>query len=433
MKEENKSLLKEICLKSLKIKEIKEYIEESESYIGNSVPIFKADLCFSIASLFLFLTFVSTGCNVLANMILFGVLLNFTVSNVKIESPSLEDSLWSDLVELRRGVEKTLDQNILSKGMLINYFFGALVGGITGIIFSYVVSVFASIAIFIIVDIPNEQNQYVMDESFFYVSYVSSIFSAVIGVYLFIQGTRKTIGKIKLLKKNIIEKKEEIERLSLKLKEKIVEFDLREKDFKLAKIEMDSIYSAVEEYAKADGFSKSDMRKFFKTDLEIKTEKENDETKIKTIKETLGKLRTTDIEMTNLGENIDYGDILIFMNRIFSFTLMVGTITMFMGVTGLLFSSLPWSVMSVILILILALSIKQYFELKTMVKHLDNDYKLDAIKSNKKWAARHKQLRDLQNEKIMLLKKIKSEVNDLSNVKEGLFKKEWDDFLTFSR
>ena len=75
MKEENKSLLKEICLKSLKIKEIKEYIEESESYIGNSVPIFKADLCFSIASLFLFLTFVSTGCNVLANMILFNYLV----------------------------------------------------------------------------------------------------------------------------------------------------------------------------------------------------------------------------------------------------------------------------------------------------------------------------------------------------------------------
>lgn len=433
MKDENKAFLKEICLKSLKIKEIKEYIEESESYISSSVPIFKADLCFSIASLFLFITFVLTGFNVLANMILFGVCLNFTVSNIKIEIPSLENSLWSDLVELRKGVEKTLDENILSKGMVVNYFFGTLIGGVTGLVFSYVVSAFTSIAIFIIVDIPNEQNQYVMDDSFFYVSYGSSILSAVIGVYFFIKGIRKTIGKIKLLKKNIIEEKERIERLSLKLKEKIAEFNSREDDFKLAKVEIDSIYSVVEEYARTKGFSKSDMRKFFKTDLEIEKEKENDKTKVKTIKETLGKLRTTNIEMTNLGKNIDNSDILILMNKIFSFTLVVGTITVFMGVTGLLFSSFIWSVMSVILILLLILSVQQYFDLKPMVKHLDNDYKLDAIKSNKKWAARHEHLRDLQNDKIMILRKIRSEVNDLSNLKEGLFKKEWDDFLTFSK
>lgn len=433
MKDKNKAFLKEICLKSLKIKEIKEYIEESESYISSSVPIFKADLCFSIASLFLFITFVLTGFNVLANMILFGVCLNFTVSNIKIERPSLENSLWSDLVELRKGVEKTLDENILSKGMVISYFFGTLIGGVTGLVFSYIVSVLTSIAIFIIVDIPNEQNQYVMDDSFFYVSYGSSILSAVIGVYFFIKGIRKTIGKIKLLKKNIIEEKERIDRLSLKLKEKIAEFDSRGEDFKLAKVEIDSIYSFVEEYARTEGFSKSDIRKFFKTDLEIETEKENDKTNVKIIKETLGKLRTTNIEMTNLGKNIDNSDILILMNKIFSFTLVVGTITVFMGITGLLFSSFIWSVMSVILILLLALSVQQYFDLKPMVKHLDNDYKLDAIKSNKKWAARHEHLNDLQNEKIMILKKIRSEVNDLSNLKEGLFKKEWNDFLTFSR
>lgn len=433
MKDKNKAFLKEICLKSLKIKEIKEYIEESESYISSSVPIFKADLCFSIASLFLFITFVLTGFNVLANMILFGVCLNFTVSNIKIERPSLENSLWSDLVELRKGVEKTLDQNILSKGMVVSYFFGTLIGGITGLVFSYIVSVFTSIAIFIIVDIPNEQNQYVMDDYFFYVSYGSSILSAVIGVYFFIKGIRKTIGKIKLLKKNIIEEKERIDRLSLKLKEKIAEFDSRGEDFKLAKVEIDSIYSFVEEYARTEGFSKSDIRKFFKTDLEIETEKENDKTNVKIIKETLGKLRTTNIEMTNLGKNIDNSDILILMNKIFSFTLVVGAITVFMGITGLLFSSFIWSVMSVILILLLALSVQQYFDLKPMVKHLDNDYKLDAIKSNKKWAARHEHLNDLQNEKIMILKKIRSEVNDLSNLKEGLFKKEWNDFLTFSR
>lgn len=433
MKEENKAFLKEICLKSLKIKRIKEYIKESESYIGSSVPIFKADFCFVIASLFLFIAFVSTGYNVLASMVLFGVFLNFTVSNVKIENSILENSLLSDLVELRKGVEKTLDKNILSKGMIVNYSFVTLIGGVAGIAFSYIASVLVSITILLIVDIPKEQTQYVMDESFFYISNFSSILSAVIGVYLFIKGTKKTIGKIKLLKRNIIEENERIERLSLKLKEKIVEFDLIEEEFKLAKIEIDSIYSVVEEYARADGFSKSDMKKFFKTDSEIKTEKENDETKIETIKETLGKLRTTNIEMTNLGKNIDYGDILIFMNRIFSFTLVVGTITTFMSVTGLLFSNLFWSFLSAILIIVLLLSIKQYFDLKSMVKHLDNDYKLNAIKSNKEWSARHKELNNSQCENIMLLKKIRSEVNDLSNLKEGLFKKEWNDFLTFSR
>jgi VIT1/CCC1 family predicted Fe2+/Mn2+ transporter len=282
-------------------------------------------------------------------------------------------------------------------------------------------------------DIPKEQTQYVMDKSFLYVSNVSSIFLALVGVCFFIKGTKKSIKKIKTFKEERVFKENKIEELSEKLKEKIVKFDSIEKELKLAKIEIDSIYSVVKEYARADGFSESEMRKFFKTGLELKTEKENDETKIQTIKETLGSLRSTDIEMTNLGKDIDYSDILIVMNRIFSFTLVIGTITAFMGVTGLLFSSLFWSIISAILIVILALSIKQYFDLKPMVKHLDNDYKLNAVKSNKEWAARHKKLSDLQHEKIMLLKKIRSEVNDLSNLKEGLFKKEWNDFITFSR
>jgi hypothetical protein len=329
-------------------------------------------------------------------------------------------------------VEKTLDKNILSKGMIISYSFATVIAGLAGITFSYMASVLVSIAILLIVDIPKEQTQYIMDESFFYIYSVSSIFSALVGVCFFIKGTRKSIKKIKVLKTARLEKENKIEELSETLKEKVIKFDSIEEDLKLAKVEIDSIYSVVKEYAKANGFSESEMRQFFKTGLELKTEKENDETKIQTIKETLGSLRSTDIEMTNLGKDIDYSNILIYMNRVFSFTLVTGTITAFISVTGLLFSNLFWSFLSTILIVALLLSVKQYFDLKPIVKHLDKDYKLNAIKSNKEWATRHERLSDSQRESIMLLKKIRSEVNDLSNLKEGLFKKEWNDFIFFS-